>query len=137
MATVGLAVSIVTTCGADAVLMFPARSEALAVKLWLPSARGPVAVTLFQLPPLLVVPVPTVFAPSKIVIVTLASALPENNRLVFRFVMLSVFEIPLSLAAAKFGDEGTAGAAVSIVMLSAPDIAETFPATSVCLAVML
>jgi hypothetical protein len=51
--------------------------------------------------------------------------------------MLSVFEDPESLAAVMSGVDGAAGAVLSIVMLKAPEAAETFPAASVAVAVML
>ena len=53
-------------------------------------------------------------------------------------VMLSVLELPLSLAAAMSGVVGAVlGGVVSMVMLRAPEADETLPAGSVALAVML
>ena len=68
--------------------------------------------------------------------VLLASAVPVNVG-VLTLVRLSVLEVPLSLAASRSGVDGAAGAVVSIVMLKAPEAAETFPAASVAVAVML
>ena len=57
---------------------------------------------------------------------------------VVKLVMLSVLELPLSLAAVISGVEGAGvGGVVSMVMLRALEAAETFPATSVAFAVML
>src|SRR5437773_1035383 len=51
--------------------------------------------------------------------------------------MLSVFELPLSLAAVRSGTDGAAGAAASIVTLRALEAVPVLPARSVALAVML
>lgn len=82
------------------------------------------------------VPLPTAVVPSKIVTVLPASAVPVNVGVV-TLVSLSVFDVPESLAAARSGVEGAAGAVVSIVILNAPEVAETFPAASVAVAVTL
>jgi hypothetical protein len=55
---------------------------------------------------------------------------------VVTLVLLSALELPLSLAAIRSGTE-TAGGVVSTVTLSAPETAETLPAASVAVAVML
>ena len=86
--------------------------------------------------PPVAVPLPTAVPPSKIVTVLPASAVPVKVGVV-TLVSLSVLEVPESLAAARSGADGAAGAVVSIVMLSAPDAAETLPAASVAVAVML
>jgi len=65
-----------------------------------------------------------------------AAAVPVKVGVV-TLVMLSVLEEPESLAAVMSGVSGAAGARVSIVMLKALDTAETLPAKSVAIAVML
>src|SRR5437867_3621531 len=57
-------------------------------------------------------PLPTPVAPSKIVTVLAASAVPVNVGVVI-LVLLSVLDDPVSLAAVKSGVEGAAGAVVS------------------------
>jgi hypothetical protein len=54
---------------------------------------------------------------------------------VLSLVMLSVLELPVSLAAAKSGVEGALGAPVSIVTLKFDEAALTLPAASVAVAV--
>ena len=51
--------------------------------------------------------------------------------------MLSVFELPVSLAAVMSGVPGAAGAVVSIVMDKPDEATDWLPAVSVCLAVMV
>ncbi len=68
--------------------------------------------------------------------VLLASAVPVKVGVV-SLVWLSVLEEPLSLPAVRSGVEGAAGAAVSMVIDSAPEATLTLPATSVATAVML
>ena len=66
----------------------------------------------------------------------LASAVPVNVG-VLSDVMLSVEELPLSVAALRSGVAGAEGAALSILMDSAEEADEILPAASVALAVML
>jgi hypothetical protein len=64
-----------------------------------------------------------------------ASAVPLNVGVVL-FVMLSVLDVPESLAAVRSGVPGAAGAVVSIVIDKPEEATEVFPATSVAVAVM-
>src|SRR5439155_1255560 len=90
-----------------------------------------------QLPLPSAVPVPIRMEPPRnTCTVLLASAVPVKVGVV-TLVMLSVLELPLSLAAVRSGAEGAAGALVSIVMLRAPEAPDTLPAASVALAVIL
>ena len=77
-----------------------------------------------------------VVPPRKTSTVLPASAVPVNVGVVL-LVMLSVVELPLSVAAVKSGVDVALGAAVSMVMLKAPEAEPVFPAASVALAVML
>src|SRR5947207_2805339 len=67
--------------------------------------------------------------------VLLASAVPVKVGALM-LVLLSVDEIPLSLAVVMSGVE-TAGAVVSIVMVKPGEAAEAFPAASVAVAAMV
>src|SRR5437588_500300 len=129
---VGAAVSMVTLRAADVVLL-PAASVALAVMLCVPSLN--VLLVMLQLPLPSAVVVPSTVLPSSNTTALLASAVPEKVGVV-TLLMLSVLELPLSLAAIRSGTE-TAGPVVSMVMLSPAEADETLPATSVALAVML
>src|SRR5947209_2712483 len=92
---------------------------------------------MLQLPLPSAVPVPMrVLPPRNSCTLLLASAVLVKVGVV-TLVMLSVLDVPLSLAAVRSGAEGAAGALVSMVMLKAPERAETLPAASVALAVML
>ena len=64
-----------------------------------------------------------------------ASAVPVKVG-VLSLVILSVLEVPLSLAATRSGTDGAAGAVVSMVMLNALDAALRFPAASIAFAVI-
>ncbi len=66
----------------------------------------------------------------------LASAVPVNVG-VLSDVMLSVEELPKSEAALRSGVVGADGAELSMLIDSADDADEIFPAASVALAVML
>src|SRR6266568_3822603 len=72
----------------------------------------------------------------KIVTVLLGSAVPLNVGALL-LVMLSVLETPVSLAVFITGFEGALGAVASMLMVKAPEAAETLPAVSVAVAVML
>ena len=105
-------VSMVTARAADAALTLPATSVALAVMLWVPSARVEAAMVQF--------PVAVGDAGAdrgravEQVTVLPASAVPVKVGVVM-LVMLSVLDTPLSDAAARSGVDGAAGAMVSKV----------------------
>ena len=87
-----------------------------------------------QFPPVAVA-VPNMFEPSMSVMVAPASAVPVMVGVV-TFVRLSVFDVPLSLAAARSGSE-MVGLVVSTVIDNAVEFALTLPAASVARAVKL
>src|SRR5439155_5587247 len=128
-------VSMVMLRPPEAADTFPAASVALAVMLYVPSASALLAMLQFPLPSAVSVPI-RVPPPRNICTVLLASAVPVKVGVV-TLVMLSVLDVPLSLAAVMSGAEGAAGALVSIVMLRAPEAPDTLPAVSVAVAVML
>ena len=66
----------------------------------------------------------------------LVSFVPEMAGVVI-FVMPSVLDLPVSLAALSFGTEGAAGAAVSTMTAIEVDTGPRLPATSVFLVVMV
>src|SRR5205085_504504 len=80
--------------------------------------------------------VPRRVLPVKSLTVLPASAVPVKVGVVL-LVRLSVFELPVSLAAVRSGADGVLGAAVSIVMLRALEAVLVLPATSTAVAVML
>ena len=80
-----------------------------------------------QFPPV-AVPLPSTVEPSSNCTVRPASAVPLNTGVVMR-VMSSLFDEPLSLAAARSGVE-MAGGVVSIVTESAAEFALALPAES-------
>src|SRR5437588_4815005 len=80
--------------------------------------------------------VPTLVAPANRSTVLPASAVPAKVGVV-TLVTLSVLELPLSLAAARSGADGAAGALASAVTPRAAERALTVPAASVAVAVML
>ena len=65
-----------------------------------------------------------------------ASAVPVKMGVVM-LVTLSIVEAPVSLASARSGVDGAAGAEASIVTVRAEEASETLPAASVAVAVML
>ena len=65
-----------------------------------------------------------------------ASAVPVKVG-VASLVTLSMLELPLSLAAARSGVDGAAGAEASIVTVRAEEATETLPAASVAVAVIV
>ena len=91
--------------------------------------------TVVQLPPVATA-VPTTVAPSKSVTVVPLSAVPVKVGAV-TLVMLSVFDMPLSLAAVRSGTDGAAGAVESIVTLNAAEGALTLPTASMACAIRL
>ena len=88
------------------------------------------------MPLLLAVVVPIEVDPANSSTLLFASAVPVNIGVV-SLVRLSLLELPLSVAALRSGADGAAGGAVSILMLSALDAEDVFPALSVAFAVML
>ena len=123
---------MVTDRPLEAALTLPATSVALAVMLWVPSAR--VEAVMVHVPPV-AMPVPITVVPSNRLTVLPASAVPVKVGVV-TLVMLSVLDTPLSDAATRSGLTGR-GAVVSMVTDKAAEAALTLPATSVALAVML
>ena len=110
---VGAVVSMVTGKPADAALTLPAVSVALAVTVRVPCDRGLVVID--QAPPV-AMPVPSTVVPSVSYNLTVepASAVPVKVGVV-SLVMLSVPDTPVSLAEAKSGPLGAAGAVLSMV----------------------
>jgi hypothetical protein len=129
----GARVSIVMLKALDTAETLPAKSVAIAVMLWVPSPRALVMTVAL---PLLATALPTRLLLSKMV--TMRPEVAETvNVGVLMLVMLSELETPVSLAVVRLGVPGAEGTAVSIVMLKADEAAETLPARSVALAVML
>src|SRR5437016_386591 len=100
----------------------------------MPSPKEPLVK--LQFPELSAMVVPSEVTPSKNAIVLPASAVPLNVG-VLSLVTLSIWELPVSLAAAKSGVEGADGAAVSLVIMLATEAALMLPLVSVAVAVML
>ena len=121
-------VSIVTDNAPELALAFPAASEARAAMLCTPSAKA--LEVIVQVPPAVAVALPTTVPPSSSSTSEPATAVPVKVGVV-TLVMLSVDELPLSLAAVKSGVPGAAGGVVSIVIVNAADVAPVLPATSV------
>ena len=120
-------VSIVTGGAAESDDTLPATSVARALMLWELSVKAPEVICHAPADAVLV---PIVAAPSSNVMVAQISPEPLNRGVVI-FVILSVLDDPLSSVARRSGTDGVAGATVSIVTESAPESADTFPATSV------
>src|ERR1041385_5148568 len=112
----GAVVSIVTLNAEDATEVFPAASVALAVMLaWVPSFKE-----LTVIPgeaKAAAVPLPICVAPSKMVTVLPASAVPVNVGVV-TLVILSLFKEPVSLAAVMANELGATGAVTSHVTVA-------------------
>ena len=102
----GAAVSMVTTSDADAALVLPARSVCLAVSVCAPDASALAVIDQLPSPPAVVVPSTVVPSVSYSVTVAPGSAPPPVTVGVVALVRLSLFEAPLSLAAARSGSEG-------------------------------
>lgn len=135
-AATGAVVSKVRLNAEEAEETLPAVSVAVAVRLWLPTVKALPGVKL-QLPEPSAVTVPKVPSTLEITVtVALASEVPVRVGVV-SLVMLSVFELPLSLAALKSGVVGADGALVSTVTANTEDADEALPATSVAVAVTL
>ena len=122
---------MVTVSAADDPTL-PAKSTAVAAMLWIPVDR--VLVVIDQFPEPSATPVPSIVAPSNKVTVAPGSDVPLNLGVVSS-VMLSLLELPVSLAGSKSGTE-TVGGVVSIVTCSAAEVVE-LPAASLALAVMV
>ena len=128
-------VSTVTDSPADATETLSASSVALAVIVWVPLPSTLVATLQLPLPSAVVVARTVTPSVSYSVTMLFASAVPLSVGVV-AVVIRSVAEIPVSgVMIASIA--GAAGAVVSIVTGSAVDASDTFPATSVALAVML
>jgi hypothetical protein len=129
----GAAVSIVTLSAEEAGETFPAASVCLAVILCTPSESA-LAVIETLLPPATMLPTGLPSARSVTVLFALTDATVKVG--LFWLVMLSEFELPVSLAACRSGVAGAEGVVVSMVTLSELDVA-VFPARSVARAVMV
>jgi hypothetical protein len=125
----GAVVSMVTVRPADPLEVFPAGSVSVKVTLCAPSAIAGVAV-MVTVPPTQR-PVPAVTASIfSVTVVPVVHAIVNAG--VVTEVRLSVFDVPLSVAAVRSGAMvGASGAVVSIVTVSAGDGAEVFPAGSI------
>ena len=123
----GATVSTVTFSAAEAALMLPAASIALAVKAWLPSAS--VAVAKLQAPLPLAVAVPIWVAPSNTSTVLPAAAVPVRVR--WLALVMPSPDVPLS--GENEATVGAPGATVSTVTFSAAEAALRLPAASVAL----
>ena len=124
---------MVMVSAADSALVFPAVSDAKDVRACVPSVSA--AVTIDQSPDPSAVAVPTAPSISELsVTVASASAVPLSVGVV-SLVMLSVSELPESLAVSRSGAEGAVGAVVSTVIVSATEAALVLPAVSVAVAV--
>ena len=86
-----------------------------------------------QAPPPSAVALPTWVAPANSVTFAPASALPLKDGAVV-LVMLSLFDVPMSEAAAMSGVPGAVGAALSIVTETSADFTLLLPAVSVAMA---
>ena len=116
----GKVVSIVIGRGAEAVPTFPAASLARAVMLCMPLESALEVMVQFPRPSAVVVP--TGVVPSQSVTLAPGSLVPVNVGVV-SFVMLSIFETPVSLASVRSGADGVPGAVVSIVTVSGLEMA--------------
>src|SRR4029077_18418351 len=127
----GATVSMVTLSAADAALVLPATSVAVALRLCA-TLCGAAVVTL-QAPALLSLTLPSRLAPLKTLTVALASAVPVSVR-----VLSLVMPSPATLLSVEYDAMvGLAGATVSMVTLRADDAALVLPATSVAVALRL
>ena len=115
----GADVSMAIDMLGDAASAFPAASNAFAVTEYVPSETSEPSVKT-QFPLLSAVVVPNELDPANSSTVLLASAVPVRVGVV-SLVMLSLFDGPVSEAAARSGVVGGEGAVVSTVMLNAPD----------------
>lgn len=129
-------VSIVTTTAMDAEDVFPARSVDFAVIDRLPAANDPVVHEKDPVAGLAMqaLPVADVAATNSCTVVEV-SAVPLNAS-VSDDVTRSELDEPESLDESSVRPDGADGAAVSTVIESAVDEIETFPATSVAVAVI-
>ena len=86
------------------------------------------------MPSIAVTALPTGVAPLKIVTMLPAAAVPVSVGVV-SFVIRSLEETPLSLAAVSTGADGAVGATVSMVMVVPAEAGPRLPATSVAVVV--
>lgn len=112
---------------ADAALVFPATSIAIAETKCVPSLLKKIELGVVQMPLAGVVMLLIRVAPSNTCTMLPASAVPEKVG-VETLVMLSVLDVPLSEAAVRSGVVGAFGATVSIVTDSDPDVVLARPA---------
>jgi hypothetical protein len=124
--------TMVTERAADAGLVLPAASVAIAVMLCAPWLRAGLVTVQGEF----AVVLPIGVGPANRVTVLPASAAPVKVGVVV-VVMLSLLEDPVSDAAVMSGAEGAAGAVVSIVIESAADAGLAVPDESVAVALML
>lgn len=123
--TTGGIVSSVMENGLEATEAFPARSVAVAVKVFNPSTIGTQVTEKLPLP--LVAPVAMMTAPLRILMLELASAVPVK-------VIIGVFTTDHD----RFDIIGAIGAILSTVTLTVcADVTDWFPAKSVATAVMV
>jgi hypothetical protein len=117
----------------EAALRLPAVSAAVAVTECVPGAKTLDVID--QALAALALPEPTAVAPSNKVMREPAAAVPVNSGVVTS-VILSVWEAPLSEAAARSGALGAAGAVVSIVTDRTALAGPVLPAGSMAFAVI-
>jgi hypothetical protein len=119
---------------ADAGLVLPEASVAVALMLCVPWASAELVTV--QLPLESAVALPIWVEPANSLTVLPPAAVPVKVG-VLSVVVLSVLDAPVSEAAVKSGAEGTPGAAVSIVIERAADAGLVLPAASVAVTVMM
>src|SRR5260221_10022952 len=121
----------VTFRAAEAALLVPAASVAVAVRLWV--ALASVAVVKLQAPVPFAVALPSSVAPSNTLTVALASAVPVSVR-----TLALVMPSPVTpVSGENEAIVGTVGTWVSTVTLSAADAVPVLPAASVAVDVRL
>lgn len=109
---VGAVVSIVTDSEDEATEVLPAASVAFAVRIWVPSLNADDVMLQFPEPSAVAVPSNVVPSVSYNLTVLLASAVPVKTGVVL-LVMLSVLDVPVSVALVMSGVPGAAGEDVS------------------------
>ena len=119
-----------TVSPADALLTLPAASVALAVRVCAPGNRALLVMDQLPLPSAVAVPSNVEPSVSYRLTVLPASAVPVKVGVVL-LVMSSLLDTPVSLAAARSGAEGAAGARVSKVSVGVAPAPPLFPAVSV------
>ncbi len=111
----GALVSTVTDSPDETLETLPAASVTLAVMVWLPADRVELVIDQLPVPSAVAVPSTVVPSVSYSVTVLLASAVPVKVGVV-ALVMLSVLDVPVSLAVARSGVLEAPGAVVSMTM---------------------